>query len=364
MGRSSGPAELQAIGDGLAETAAELGRARAAEAAAAAELAERNRQLSEVLRLAREVAGSLNLRYVLRGVCTAATAVTGARVVVWTRNDGRVEPCADSDGPDQRPVGIDAVKVGEGPVGRAARFGRLVSDDESGKRSIAVPMVVGAEVIGVLEFPNGRGMTLDTLAVLETLAVHAATAIEAARMHQHTAELAQTDVLTGLPNRRRLNDDLTVACAAAHRYDRALTLLMVDVDHFKAYNDEFGHQAGDVALQEVGRLLANLSRSSDVAYRYGGEEFVILAPETVLEEGLAFAERVRAAVEQRFADGSLARPVTVSIGVAALPRHGPSQAALLAAADVALYEAKRGGRNRVVQAAESAAVLPGYLRRV
>jgi diguanylate cyclase (GGDEF)-like protein len=124
-----------------------------------------------------------------------------------------------------------------------------------------------------------------------------------------------------------------------------MSYMMIDVDHFKTYNDEFGHPAGDDALRSVGQVIRETLRSADVAARYGGEEFSILLPQTTGEEAAAIAERIRANVEnQNFTH----RQVTISIGVASCAADVCSSKVLVSAADKALYEAKRRGRNMVL----------------
>lgn len=214
-------------------------------------------------------------------------------------------------------------------------------------------MVVGAQVTGVLELVGARVRELSDEAVdaLETMTTHAGTAIEAARVHQQTSEMAMTDALTGLRNRRRLNLDLAEECAASARYRRPLAFMMIDIDFFKSYNDSYGHQAGDAAIRAVADTLLDSLRSTDHAYRYGGEEFALVLRETKAADATKFAERLRGLVEQRLGTSGQLRPVTISIGVASLPAHGPSPDSLVAAADSALYQAKGSGRNRVVGAA-------------
>ena len=351
----AGPSELERIGEGIAVTVQALADSQGETQRRAAELAATNRRQGEVLRLAREVAGSLSLRYVLRGVCTHASAIgEGAPVIVWLTDAvlGELEPVAHSNGPSMQPLGLEPVPVGEGLVGRAARFGRVLpdGDDRSSEAGhLAVPMVVGARVVGVLEFcgPEVDQLTSEALTVIETLAVHAGTAIDAARMHESTTEMALTDVLTQLPNRRRLEADLAREMMAATRYGRPLSFVMLDVDHFKAYNDTLGHQAADVALQQVARVVAGELRGSDTAYRYGGEEFALILRETPLKEAAVAAERVRTAVERSFARPGEPRQITISLGVATMPDHAASIEQLVAAADHAMYASKGSGRNRV-----------------
>jgi diguanylate cyclase (GGDEF)-like protein len=168
------------------------------------------------------------------------------------------------------------------------------------------------------------------------------------------AEGAFQDALTGLYNRRHLDERLTSELAGAQRHGRALSLLLVDIDHFKQVNDAHGHLAGDEALKMVAFVLRGAVRKEDVLARYGGEEFCVIARETPIEGARSLAERIRGAVERsQFAWEGKALGVTVSIGVtvsvgAATFEPGQSERELLAAADRALYDAKQQGRNRVV----------------
>lgn len=167
--------------------------------------------------------------------------------------------------------------------------------------------------------------------------------------------IALTDALTGVANRRFLDEALADAVRAAHRSARPLAVLMIDIDHFKALNDRYGHPRGDAVLREVAAALRDaLVRPSDVLARYGGEEFIALLPDADAAAAALVAERLRAAV-QRLGLEHLDSPqgvVTVSVGTAAsgLRRTPPAAAALVAAADKALYEAKCAGRNRVAGA--------------
>ncbi len=355
-----GPGELHAIGEGLQalSTAIEAWRSDARDRSA--ELAGQAARLRVILDMAQEVAGSLSLRYVARSACAAAAGlVEPERVRLWVRDEDREQlVLVQSDGRDDGDgaVGIDTVPLGEGAAGQAARDARVVLG--SCGRAAAVPMVVGARVVGVLEVA-GTGAPLENgpLDLLRVLASHAAAAIEAARLHQQAEELAVTDALTRLPNRRMLDADLATECARAARYGRPLALVMVDVDRFKQFNDTFGHQRGDEVLQALAGELTAALRASDTAYRYGGEELTMLLRETDLGAAAGVAERLRAMVETRF--GAASGPVgglTISLGVAALPTHGDTPGELIAAADRALYEAKAAGRNRVAVAGETAAV--------
>ena len=166
---------------------------------------------------------------------------------------------------------------------------------------------------------------------------------------QGLAELAATDSLTGLANRRQLDQVLRREWARAQRGQRALAVLMVDVDHFKAFNERHGHQGGDEALRQVAATIArSIRRPADLAARYGGEEFLVIVPETDLKGVLTLAERIRSSVEALPAFGDDPQPVTVSIGVGLqTPEAQQDLSTLLGRADEALYRAKRNGRNRV-----------------
>jgi diguanylate cyclase (GGDEF)-like protein len=157
------------------------------------------------------------------------------------------------------------------------------------------------------------------------------------------AALATTDPLTGLANRRALEEAAARESALGARIGRPLSLILLDADHFKAFNDAFGHPAGDEVRRQVGAAVRACCRATDLPARIGGEEFAILLPATDAAGGRVLAERVRAAVE---AGSWPQRPVTISVGVATC--EWGSAEALIAAADRALYEAKRAGRNRVV----------------
>jgi len=164
---------------------------------------------------------------------------------------------------------------------------------------------------------------------------------------QHNDELVFRDSLTGLANRRRLDQVLRQEWARAQRNHMPLALLMVDVDHFKAFNQRHGHAGGDHALREVAKAIeACLRRPADLAARYGGEEFQVVLPETDLAGAQVMAERIRRSVEELVPFADDARGVTVSIGIG-LSGTQYDLARLLGAADEALYRAKAKGRNRV-----------------
>lgn len=163
--------------------------------------------------------------------------------------------------------------------------------------------------------------------------------------------LSLTDALTGLANRRRFDEVMQAEWQRARRVKEPLAIMMIDVDHFKSYNDHFGHQAGDIVLQQISTILKDhVRRSSDLAARYGGEEFVLVLPRMDQDEAEAQAEVVRSAIEESAIPHIIEpqRVVTVSIGVSAcVPQSVSEVRALLLEADRGLYNAKKGGKNRV-----------------
>jgi two-component system, cell cycle response regulator len=170
---------------------------------------------------------------------------------------------------------------------------------------------------------------------------------EARRRAEAASEMSMTDPLTGLLNRYGLQRSLQRELSEARRYARPLSCLLMDLDYFKQVNDTYGHAAGDTALMQVGRVLTDAVRGSDVVCRYGGEEFLVLAPETGIEGALALAEKIRLTASARlFGDGERVFGLTLSVGAAQL-LPGESGNDMIARADQALYQAKQAGRNRV-----------------
>lgn len=216
--------------------------------------------------------------------------------------------------------------------------------------AIALPLTGGDALYGVLE-AVGRDRDVrfaDCRFLFETVAEHLALAVRAADLLEATQRLATHDPLTGIANHRCLHDFLARRLAEAVRHASPLGVVMVDVDHFRVFNEEEGHAVGDAVLRLVARTLRESVRRSDLAARYGGEEFTLVLPGQDLDEVLLVAERVRRAVEALDLSGHtrLPRAVTVSLGCAGFPPTASEGAALLAAADEALYDAKRLGRNR------------------
>ena len=352
----AGSAELVALRDGLADMTVALRHQHEETTAQAERLQAQTDRLRTILIMTREIAGSLNTRYVVDSTVQAAVAVTDGRVLLWLLDeDGSGLELAYDSSRGAVPPLESHCNLGVGVVGRSARYGQISrgdpdTDDES---AVAVPLVVGARVIGVLECFDGVEGEVDgqALSAVEMLATLAGSAIEASRLHAATERLSQFDPLTQLANRRRLGTDLDSAVANAKRHGHPMSVIMLDLDHFKELNDRYGHQQGDVVLQEVASTLRASMRDGETAYRYGGEEFAILITEGGPDDAAALAERLRERVEADFKRGGR-QLVTASFGIATLPEHAGDGEGLVSEADRALYSAKNSGRNRVHRAGQ------------
>ncbi len=160
------------------------------------------------------------------------------------------------------------------------------------------------------------------------------------------------DALTGLFNRRYLEEALQTEIARAQRHQYPTAVVMIDVDHFKVFNDTYGHDAGDFVLKAIAQVIGDHVRGSDIACRYGGEELTLVFPETALIDALAKAEEIRAAIHHLSLSygGRTLDKLTASLGVAVFPDHGTTGGAVIQSADAALYRAKAAGRNQVITA--------------
>lgn len=184
--------------------------------------------------------------------------------------------------------------------------------------------------------------------LLSTLVSNAAVAYQKAFLYQKMELLATTDGLTQLCNHRTFQDTLHDEITRSLRYKRPLSLLLMDIDHFKSFNDTYGHQIGDIVLKEVAKCLVKTIRNNDLAARYGGEEFTIILPETDSRQAAVIGERIRQVIAAvSIASGNKNLNVTVSIGCASLPEHSTSQQQLINYADCAMYFSKENGRNKM-----------------
>jgi len=227
------------------------------------------------------------------------------------------------------------------------------------------PLKAGDSVVGTLVCGSRDAAALPEAVQKELamLALQAAAALVRTRLFERAERLATTDGLTGLLNRRTFNAQLQGRLREAQRYERPLSLVLLDIDHFKQVNDTHGHPAGDAVLRGVAALAQKQARETDIVARYGGEEIALILPETDAAGAHAIAERIRkAAASASHATERGAIEVTVSVGLATWPGAGDGAESLLEAADKALYRAKQAGRNRVVAANPASPTLAPDLR--
>ncbi len=247
----------------------------------------------------------------------------------------------------------DAIVVAEE---RASRRRDLAEASADGAFAIAAPIAPRGddEEIGVMSVARAdRAFDPAERDVFRYLLGQAAVSIENIALHEVVSEQAVTDDLTGLSNKRRFREVLVKEAARAGRFGHQLALLMIDIDGFKRINDTRGHVQGDEVLRRIARVLEAESRAIDEPARYGGEEFAVALPETSADGAAGVAERIRkriAAEAVAAVDGGAPLRVTASVGVAAMPTSAHDPDDLVRAADEALYEAKRGGKNRVCKA--------------
>jgi two-component system cell cycle response regulator len=212
------------------------------------------------------------------------------------------------------------------------------------------PIRSGEMVKGVLAlYSSGGAASPSGGAQTEALLRHAFMVLENSWLYRQIARMSVTDGLTGLTNVRHFRETMRMEHARAKRHNDPYAILMVDIDHFKKVNDVYGHPVGDTVLRELASVLRDVVRTTDLPARYGGEEFIVFLPQTRLPEASIVGERLRKAVErQPFAAPSPLLRCTVSVGIADFrPGSEGSEREIIARADQALYEAKRGGRNRV-----------------
>ncbi|MDD4879849.1 MAG: sensor domain-containing diguanylate cyclase [Candidatus Omnitrophica bacterium] len=217
---------------------------------------------------------------------------------------------------------------------------------ETGRSFIALPLLSEGEPLGILAF---LGMEEEHAESFSILAKQLALEFKKINLYEKVQELAITDGLTGIYVRRHFIERLNEEVARSKRHSLKLSLLMIDLDHFKQCNDTYGHLVGDIVLKEISRIMKEYVRQVDLIGRYGGEEFVIALPDTDKNSALNVADRIRMSVEKhKFRAYDETILMTISIGVATFPENGEDVVTLIDRADQALYKAKEEGRNKAV----------------
>jgi diguanylate cyclase (GGDEF)-like protein len=231
-------------------------------------------------------------------------------------------------------------------------FTNPIALSEGIRSLICVPLVFQGRIMGILYLDDFKPRQFDRekLDLLSILASFAAMAIHNASLHNRTKLMAITDSLTGLHNHRYFKLFFKQEMGRAKRYLKPFSIIMMDVDDFKTFNDSFGQAAGDNLLRILGAIILETVRAVDVAFRYGGEEFIVILPETRLDKAILAAERLRQAIQNRTADklaGAAGSGVTVSVGVASYPENGDKTDELFNIVDSLIFRAKSCGKNKV-----------------
>lgn len=329
-------------------------------------LRRRNAELELLYATVRDLVSTLSVRVVLERLLKRVLAHLDAEIgsILLLHPDGRLRIVASSGLP-QDVVETTALLPGEGISGLVVESGESVHvvDVETDARfrrrnheryythsCISAPLLDTGQARGAINVNNKRSrkpFEEADLRLLEAIAATASVALANARRYEEVLDRAQRDALTGLANHGHFWAILDTEFKRAERHGRPLSLIMVDVDHFKTYNDRLGHPAGDDALCTVARILESGSRGHDLVARYGGEEFAAILPETDSDGALCYAEKMRRAVESACFGPGGEESLTISLGVATADGSVTTIRELTSLADERLYRAKQGGRNQV-----------------
>ncbi|HVL33526.1 MAG TPA: diguanylate cyclase [Actinomycetota bacterium] len=334
--------------------------------------ASRDEVRNSVRRLGEALRSTHDLRKMLSVVLeTALVAVRGKAGAVYLLTARRSELYVKAARKLDPAVTGARIPLGSGVAGWVAQHHRSVllpagqadapvpvDPEPIESTALAVPLESQSQLIGVLVLygrETGEPFRENDLEIIDSLARQAGVGIENVLLHQEAQRLSITDGLTGVWNHRYFQMSLSREFERAIRFQRPLSLIMVDIDHFKETNDRWGHQRGDAILIELSRrIVTHIRASIDVCARYGGEEFVLVLPETGVEGARSVAEKIRSEIAALPFGSAGEQPinVTISAGYATYPDHGLTPQVLLHAADQAMYEGKARGRNTVVGAEE------------
>ena len=343
--------------------------------ATTAELRRRNEQLTALANVFADITQTLSLPYVANATLRETLAVMSCDMTVLRVLRGDKLVVLGALAKDGRALEFPDIPVGQGPMGKVAETGQAIRFDHDGEQmmrppgidgysgaaqqlgeapnesGIIVPLVVGSRRIGALAcWSRQKGaFGLEDERIMAMMASQVATAMVAADTMEASEYRARHDPLTGLPNRLQLENDLRGGLAGYGAGPGATAVVaMADIDHFKRFNDEFGHGVGDMMLQMVASVLRRSVRDCDRVYRYGGEEFLLIFVNAEAAEAQILAERVRVAMETtplRGGDLEAAGPLTISIGLALVADRDADIRQAIDLADAAMYRAKGKGGN-------------------
>ena len=312
------------------------------------ELLRSRSELSALFRVSSAISRTMDLEELF---CLILDTVTGLEILNLEPRGGiliiegeRLNLVSHLGYPDAFVDQYKSIKIGSGPFGTAAKTGEIIVSENSvkGIGHLVIPLKVRNQVLGVLSLHSRTGLDLDDhkSKILLTIGNQVGVTIDHARLYEETKKLSLLDPLTGLANRRFMDIVLERSFARAKRLERQLSALMLDIDYFKNYNDTYGHAAGDTLLVKIAKVILKETRGIDLVVRYGGEEFLILLPETGLPLACEVAERIRKSVKAKI-------KITVSLGISSYHEGMKKKKDLIKKADEALYQAKQNGRNRI-----------------
>lgn len=359
----------------LSMTTTELGRIHQLQGEVEKRLAEKTRALETIRRVVAERAAGGGKNDVIKRVLRAVTAALGTERSAFFELDEESGALKGALVEDVTGMGASISQIEIKAPGKDEPLGAVIARGEPAKLSaekggggdrllaalgsreaLCAPVTVSGATVGLLVTDNpisARTIREGDREILYVLAGEAGIAIENSMLQEYSIQLkalAETDVLTELANRRNLLRELADELQRARRYDKPISLVMIDIDHFKGFNDAYGHQLGDRLLKMLGTLLTNSCRNIDTPGRFGGEEFLVVLPETDLDEAKTYAERLRALVEklgERLKKRYPLQPLTISVGITTFNPDADDLDSFVRRADNAMYSAKKRGRNRI-----------------
>ncbi|MDA8233869.1 MAG: sensor domain-containing diguanylate cyclase [Clostridia bacterium] len=328
-----------------------------------------NKELSALYEVAKSLGSSLDIEKILNLILEEARRVvkyhTGI-IYLWREDENLLVPAAIQS-PYHKQLRMVTVQQGEGIIGWAAKTGQatIVYDSKTDEQLrnepgvtqflrslLVVPLSADDRVIGVMVLGRKEvdGFVESQMQLLTIMGSQAAVATAKALLYTKIERMAITDGLTKIYNHRFFYQRMEEEVLRATRYGKIFSLIMMDIDFFKKFNDSYGHKAGDKALATVARILKETTRNVDLVARYGGEEFAVILPETDKNGAMVIGDRIRRVIKNTPFEIDPSKPmvgVTVSVGVAGFPEDADNYADLVERADKALYQAKHTGKNKV-----------------
>jgi diguanylate cyclase (GGDEF)-like protein len=331
------------------------------------ELERTQAQIENIYDTSRKLGGILNLDQLLDEITKIADSLWGYalfEVILISPKTGGLELVAAVRDGERRILDIPEPVRLDGVISRVIQNGvpdRIVDTKscqyyvqrlEGARSELAVPMLSHGRVIGVInaESESAGRFTERDQKLVSILAASASMAVENARLHKQVSDLAVIDELTGINNFRYFSERLVEEKRRSERYNLPLSLIMIDIDWFKRTNDTYGHEIGNIVLRELVEVMKECTRDTDHTCRYGGEEFIVILPQTGAKDAEVIAERIRNRVDRHEFGGYGGAPklhMTVSVGITSYPDNGLSSDELISAVDSALYRAKGAGKNVV-----------------